>query len=52
MKAVMPDLATARAILAVLDAACERDTSLRALRDALWDAIIDAEARAVEGVRW
>ena len=25
---------------------------LRALRDALWDAIIDAEARGVEGVRW
>jgi len=50
--AVHLDLATARAILAVLDAACERDPSLRALRDALWDAIIDAEARGVEGVRW
>ena len=52
MKAVMLDLATARAILAVLDAACERDPSFRPLRDALWDAIIDAEARSVEGVRW
>ena len=52
LKAVMLDLATARAILAVLDAACERDPSLRSLRDALWDTIIDAEARSVEGVRW
>jgi len=52
LKAAMLDLATARAILAVLDAACERDPSLRALRDSLWDAIIDAEARSVEGVRW
>ena len=52
LKAVMLDLATARAILAVLDAACERDPSIRSLRDALWDAIIDAEARNVEGVRW
>ena len=52
LKAAMLDLATARAILAVLDAACERDPSFRPLRDALWDAIIDAEARSVEGVRW
>ena len=52
MKAAMLDLPTARAILAVLDAACERDPSIRSLRDALWDAIIDAEARSVEGVRW
>jgi hypothetical protein len=48
----MLDLATARAILTVLDAACGRDPSLRPLRDALWDAIIDAEARVVEGARW
>jgi hypothetical protein len=52
LKAAMLDLPTARAILAVLDAACERDPSIRSLRDALWDAIIDAEARSVEGVRW
>ena len=52
VKAVMLDLATARAILTSLDTACERDPSLRPLRDALWDAIIDAEARLVEGVRW
>lgn len=52
LSAVLLDLPTARAILAVLDAACERDPSLRTMRDALWDAIIDAEARRVEGVRW
>jgi hypothetical protein len=52
LTAAMLDLATARAILTVLDAACERDPSLRPLRDALWDAIIDAEARVVEGARW
>lgn len=51
MHAALLDLTTARAILAVLDTACERDPSLRPLRDALWDAIIDAEARRVEGMR-
>lgn len=52
MQAVMLDIPTARALLAVLDAASERDPSLRQLRDALWDAIIDAEAARIEGVRW
>jgi hypothetical protein len=47
----MLDIPTARALLVALDRACAIDPALRVLRDALWDAIIDAEARAVEGVR-
>ena len=51
MSAVMLDIPTARALLVALDLACFHDPSLRPLRDALWDAVIDAEARAIEGGR-
>lgn len=45
---VLLDYATARALLDTLERLSATDPAVRALRDRLWDAIIDAKNRGVE----